>query len=166
MALVAPNLNAQTKFHDFLQPIPNDINLLVVADVKAIYASPLALNEKWAATLPLAGFPPVLNLIALGSELDHATFQEESQIGVAYLTVNLSMDEIAKREGGARESLVGAEAVLSPRDCYFVSLQPFTIGMVYPANRQEAAKWVRYSRAVDYVRARDRDAGHAVSARS
>ena len=93
---------------------------------------------------PLAGFSPVIQFLLLGSQVDPATLQDHAEHGVAYLNANLSMDELAKREGGARDTIADAEGVLSPRNCYFIAVAPFTVGMVYPANRQDATKWVRF----------------------
>jgi hypothetical protein len=135
---------ADDRFDPMYRWIPPDVNLFVAADVKSIYTSPLATREKWATKTPLAGFSPVIQFLLLGSQVDPATLQDHAEHGVAYLNANLSMDQLAKREGGARDTIADAEGVLSPRNCYFVAVAPFTVGMVYPANRQDATKWVRF----------------------
>jgi hypothetical protein len=135
---------ADDRFDPMYRWIPPHVNLFVAADVKSIYTSPLATREKWATAAPLAGFSPVIQFLLLGSQVDPSTLQDHAEHGVAYLNVNLSMDELAKREGGARDTIADAEAVLSPRNCYFIAVAPFSVGMVYPAIRQDATKWVRF----------------------
>jgi hypothetical protein len=135
------------RVRDMYRWIPSDVNLFVAADVKAIYSSPLGTREKWGTKAPINGFSPVIQFLLLGSKTDPATLQDQYEFGVGYMNVNLTMDDLAKREGGARDTIADAEAVLSPRNCYFVAVAPYSIGMCYPANRQEASKWVRFGRA-------------------
>jgi hypothetical protein len=135
------------RFRGMYRWIPSDVNLFVAADVRSIYASPLATREKWATELPLAGFSPVLQFLLLGSRVNTATLEDHAEYGVAYMNVDLTMDDLAKREGGARDTIADAPAVLSPRNAYFVAVAPFSIGMMFPANRQDATKWVRFGRA-------------------
>jgi hypothetical protein len=137
---------AVDKFADLLVCLPASLNAVVVCDVQSVYGSPLAVKDKWAATANI-GFPAGIQQVVLGAHLDPATLHVTGEeFGVAYLKVRLTMDELAAREMGARDTLAGAEAVLSPRNAYFVSLRPWTVGMIAPANRQDACQWVKFTR--------------------
>lgn len=146
LMLSASSVSADARFRGMFRWIPDSVNLMVIGDLNQIYGSPLATKEKWRTAAPLVGFPPAIQFVVLGSKLDMATLQDTMEFGVAYLNVDVSMEDLAKREAGAVETLAGAQAVLSPRNVYFASIAPFTVGMMYPANRQEAAKWIRFGR--------------------
>jgi hypothetical protein len=146
LSLVTSSASADSRFRGMFRWIPDDVNLMVIADLNQIYNSPLATQEKWRTAAPLVGFPPAIQFAVLGSELDAATLRDQTEFGVAYLNVNVTMEQLAQREGGAVETIADAQAVLSPRNVYFAAIAPFTVGMMYPANRQEAAKWIRFGR--------------------
>lgn len=142
----APAQN-DSRFGPMFRWIPPDVNLFVAADLNAIYNSPLATKERWASTAPLNSFSPVIQFLLLGARVNPVTFQDMAEYGVAYVNTPITMEQLAAREGGARDTIADADAVLSPRNAYFVSVAPFTIGMIFPALRQDAAKWVRFGRA-------------------
>jgi hypothetical protein len=137
-------LAAADKFDDLTPLLPANVNAAVVCDVPLIYDSPLARREKWATDKPLP-LPPSLNTVALAARLGPDGLSGGRwEVGAARLRVRLSMAEIARREKGALDTVAGAEAVLSPRNAYFVALRPpWVIGMMAPADRQELAHWVR-----------------------
>ena len=143
--LAAP-ARAADKFNDLLKDLPPSVNAVIICDVQSIYGSPLATKGKWAAS-SAAGFPAGIQQVVLGTKIDpHSLRPTATEYGVAYLKVRLTMDDLTVREMGARDTIVNAPAVLSPRNAYFIELRPWTIGMVAPANRQEAAQFVRFVR--------------------
>src|SRR5262245_47129669 len=146
VVLSAP-AHADARFRGMFRWIPNDVNLFVVADLNAIYRSPLATREKWSSTAPLASFSPVIQFLVLGARTDPGSLEDQTEYGIAYLNTNLTMDELAQREGGARETIADLPAVLSPRNAFFVAVAPFSVGMISPALRQDATKWVRFGQA-------------------
>ena len=54
----------------------------------------------------------------------------------------MTVADIAKHELSHAENLAGHQAVLSPRNVYFVQFSPGLIGALQPANRQAAANWL------------------------
>jgi hypothetical protein len=139
---------ADDKFIDLTPLLPPQANAATVIDVNAIYSSPLAQKENWANQRPLP-FPPTLLTVALASRIDPASLSGGKwEIGVANPKGRITMEQIAVREKGAVEDIAGALAVLSPRNVYFVEIQPWIIGMTSPADRQEVAKWVKSLRNV------------------
>jgi hypothetical protein len=144
--MVAAGSARADKFADLLRSIPSTVNAVVLCDVGEIHGSPLGVKSKWAAASPI-GFPAGVQLVVIGTQLEPGTLRPtDFQFGIARVPVRITMDELAVRERGARDSLPFAEAVLSPRNAYFMELRPWTIGMVAPANRQEAVQWVRFTR--------------------
>ena len=145
---VAGFARADDKFIDLTPLLPPDANAATVIDVQAIYNSPLAQKEKWATQRPLP-FPPTIYTAALASRIDPGSLSGGKwEVGVANPKGKLTMEQLAVREKGALETIAGAQAVLSPRNLYFVEIRPWVIGMSYPADRQEVAKWVKSLRNV------------------
>jgi hypothetical protein len=134
---------AQDKFIDLTWLLPPSANAATVIDVQAIYNSPLAQKENWSVKRPLP-FPPTLYTAALATRIDPAALAGGKwEVGAAAPIGRLTMEQLASREKGALENIAGAQAVLSPRNVYFVELRPWIVGMVCPADRQEVAKWVK-----------------------
>jgi hypothetical protein len=145
---LAGTARADDKFIDLTPLLPPQANAAVVIDVNAIYNSPLAQKGQWATKRPLP-IPPTLYTVALAARVDPTQLAGGRwEVGVANPKGRLTMDQLAVREKGAVETISGAAAVLSPRNVYFVEIRPWIIGMVYPADRQDVAKWVRDLRNV------------------
>ena len=135
---------ADDKFIDLTPLLPPQANAATVIDVQAIYNSPLAQKEKWATRRPL----PIPADALHGRPGDSRSIPESLsggkwEVGVGRPKGRLTMEQLAAREKGAVETIAGAKAVLSPRNVYFVEIRPWIIGMIYPADRQEVAKWVQ-----------------------
>jgi hypothetical protein len=140
---VANAVHADDKFGDLTYLLPPSANAATVIDVQAIYNSPLAQKENWAKQRPLP-FPPTLYTVALATRIEPASLSGGHwEVGVGRPIGRVTMDQLAVREKGAVETIAGAQAVLSPRNVYFVELRPWIIGMVCPADRQEVAHWVK-----------------------
>jgi hypothetical protein len=147
LLIVAPAA-ADDKFIDLTPLLPPQANAATVIDVNAIYSSPLAQKENWAKQHPLP-FPPTLYTVALACRIDPASLSGgEWEVGVANPKGRLTMEQLAVRDKGAPETIAGVQAVLSPRNLYFVEIRPWIIGMMKPADRQGVAKWVKDLRNV------------------
>jgi hypothetical protein len=145
---VAGALSAAPLPHvELLRMIPDRANVLLVADVQAVYKSPLAQRESWQDTQPLPLLPPQMSEVVLGARFDPLNPQANAlRVGVGRLRQPVTMDELARRENGAVETIAQRQAVLSARNAYFVQLDRFgTMGLLAPANRQELARWVRFT---------------------
>jgi hypothetical protein len=146
--LAAAPAAAQDKFIGLTPLLPPQANAATVIDVTAIYNSPLAQKEKWATEHPLA-FPATILTAALASRIDPGSLSGGKwQVAVGNPVGRLTMEQLALREKGALETIAGTQAVLSPRNVYFVEIRPWLIGLMYPADRQDLAKWVRDVRNV------------------
>jgi hypothetical protein len=143
LLLLTGAARGQDKFIDLTWLLPPSANAAAVMDVQAIYNSPLAQKENWSIKRPLP-IPPTLYTVALATRIDPAGLAGGKwEVGVGAPVGRLTMDQLAAREKGALEDIAGAQAVLSPRNVYFVEIRPWIIGMMYPADRQEVGKWVK-----------------------
>ena len=68
------------------------------------------------------------------------------QLAVVELAEPLSMRAIARMEGGYTDTIRDAHAAWSPLGAYFVSLTDQTLGVIFPAERQFASRWVELAR--------------------
>lgn len=124
-------------------------NALVAIDAAALKKTPLAITQKWATRRfidnPTNEFsiPPESKEIVLTARLVTAeNFRVAWEVGVMTSETTIPMMTIAKAEAGYVDWFGGAQGVWSPADTYLISLDRTTLGVVYPADRQIAARWV------------------------
>lgn len=131
-----------------LGKLPASANSLAVVRVDRILRSPRAQQEGWAEKQQgdfLAGaatFPPWVRTFVRAS---HVHIDEASHgWSRAVVTMNRDIDinETARREGGPVQQISGQPAVLSRRNAYFVQLDQRLMGIVSPAQRQDAFRWI------------------------
>ena len=153
VAVLAVQSTASAQFEDLLRRIPRAANALVVIDVTAVHASELAKRDGWKrkheATFserPIM-LPPETDKIVLAAQLNPTrNFEEAWELAVMHLTDTLSMRSIARAEGGYVDTINGLQAAWTPSEAYFVGLEPKTVGVMYPANRQLVSRWADFSR--------------------
>jgi hypothetical protein len=140
-------------YDDLLRAVPPNTNTLVMVNVKAAFASPLAKSEKWADDYfkryqsGMAFVPPESEAVVIASEVNLSDMTRDHQIGLVKVRNLPAMNALADREGGATGQLSGQVVVLSPRDVYYVALPGSVLAAVYPANRQATARWIRHAMA-------------------
>ncbi|MEW6250309.1 MAG: hypothetical protein AB1716_06665 [Planctomycetota bacterium] len=140
---------AAADFKALLKRIPGEANVLVVCDVEKIMQSPLAVKEGWAAQRSSAYarqpmlVPPEAVRVAMAGLINFQEFDTIWEVSVIEMAKPRSIESIAKGEGGFVDRVADASAAFSPLDAYFIELAPGTLGVVAPANRQFAARWLR-----------------------
>ncbi|MFM9960600.1 MAG: hypothetical protein ACKV2Q_05180 [Planctomycetaceae bacterium] len=135
---------------DLLKRIPAGANALMVIDVTALEATPMAQTQGWqkkheAAFVerPLM-LPPEASRLIVASQLNFAgELNVDWELAVMNLTESLSMRSIARAEGGYLDKIGGVECAWTPSDAYFVALEAKQLGVVFPANRQFVSRWVQ-----------------------
>ena len=136
-------------FDTMLSVVPATANTLVLIDVPAIYASPLAKSLKWSdayAARFKAGMntvPPDAQRIAIACATNMHTMRREWQLVLTQVRQVANAREIAARESGKLDEIAGRFAVLSPRDVYFTTISEQQSAAWYPANRQLLSHWLR-----------------------
>ncbi len=145
--------SAWAQFDNLLKRIPSSANSLVVIDVKALHASPLARKDGWlkkheAAYVERPIFlPPEAENIILAAQINMSNdLSENWELAVMELEEPISMRSIARAEGGYVDSINGLHAAWTPSDAYFVRLSTSVMGVMYPANRQAVSRWADFGR--------------------
>ncbi len=153
LLLSAETADAQGRFDELLYRVPSSANSLMVIDVKAVHSSPLAVKEGWMDRHE-ANFvnepcilPPESDRLIIASQMNpNQDFKQAWEGTVISLTEPLSMRSIARAEGGYLDEIEGQPAAWTPSDAYFVSFDPKTLGVMYPAHRQAISRWVDFGR--------------------
>jgi len=145
-----------------LRYVPPTANAILLMDADAVKKTKLALKNGWsekhkaiAAERPLF-LPPEADAIAIASLVDVTNeFAQAWELGIVSLQKPYSMPAIAKAEGGYVESIGGLETAWTPSEAYLVGLDPKTLGVMYPANRQAVSRWASAARRSDRAAASD-----------
>jgi hypothetical protein len=107
----------------------------------------LGRKESWAARPEACGgFNPLIERLVLSSQWKPDVNGPVPEYGVAWLRGPASMENLAQREKGALDTIADFPAVLSARNAYFIQFAPQLVGMIRPAERQEASRWARFCR--------------------
>src|SRR5262245_6269296 len=131
--------------------IPPGSNAVAYVNVKALVGSKLGTQEKWKeqladayATRPMV-VPPNAKEVVMASWIEPATLDPVWEVSVIETTTTISMDRIARDEKGFTDPLGGKMAAWTPMNAYYVRLEERLLGVVCPADRQFAARWVAQS---------------------
>lgn len=135
---------------ELLKRVPAGANAMMVIDVAALGATPMAQAQGWAKKHEAAFverpmmLPPEASRIVLASQLNFAgELNVDWEVAVMSLLEPLSMRSIARSEGGYLDKIGGADCAWVPSDAYFVTLDAKQLGVVYPANRQFVSRWAQ-----------------------
>jgi hypothetical protein len=153
-------------FDTLLTRVPDGANVVVMIDVKATLAAPVAEKNGWGKTLELNNvdrpifLPPEANKLVMASMLRSGDdFTRLWEMAAMELSEPMSMRSIARSEGGYVDKINGVAAAWTPSDAYFVSLSDRELGVMFPAERQFVSRWVdftqqnRDNRLSDYLKA-------------
>jgi hypothetical protein len=149
-ATVQSSTHAQPP-QDLVLKTPDWANGLVVVDLKALLASPLAQREGWAnkPVLDTLGgalpFPKGTEAVLLAARLEPGTLRTTADLALIQGQQLPTMPELAKHERKAEDIIAGLPAVTSGKNSIFVSVNPNTLAVFAPANRQDAARWIRFA---------------------
>ena len=137
------------QFGDLLARIPGNANSLVLIDVDAFYRSPMALRKGWkekfatrSSEQPII-LPPEARRFVLASHLDPLNnLRSEWEAAVIDLSEPLSLNLLARAEGGYIDTIGDTSVVWTPSHAYLIQLDKQLMGMVYPDDRQATARWI------------------------
>jgi hypothetical protein len=150
--LLGPCLSARAQFQPLLNRIPEQANAILVMDVESLKSSRLGVKGKWREKHKenflsgVGNIPPNVRQLVIGAKFNHRTMQDEWKIGVAQMSNDIVLAEIARREKGSLDKVGGESVVLSPRNAYFVRFAPKVGGMMRPADRKELARWLLFAK--------------------
>lgn len=150
LAVLAPQVGlAQVDFVNLLTKVPEEANSVAFVKVNEIFNSPLALKEKWSEQ---DAYSRVFGT-GLRNEADYIIFASQVNLGqglkpsweMMLATPSRPVDAatIAANEGGAVDTLAETPVVWTPRNGYVAVFGPRLVGARFPADRQDAARWIK-----------------------
>jgi len=153
LALIAVTLCgwsvALADFPEMVRRVPKDANVIVYMDVDRLMASPLAAKEDWKgkrsadyASRPMAVPPSVTKFVRAASvnlDVDETAWQ----VVVLEAKSVKPLETIAKNEKGYIDTVAGTKVVWSPRGAYAFKVSDNSVGLMFPANRQNLARWIK-----------------------
>jgi len=148
-ASLAATTPAAANYYELLRRVPDSTNTLILIDVERMLMSPIAMKEKWRdkANSPEAGtihFPVNSKRFLLASKLDFVSGSENPwDIALIETATEVSLPFLSKIEGGYIDSVDGQQIAYSPRNAFLVSFAPDILGVSFPANKQDLARWLR-----------------------
>jgi hypothetical protein len=144
---------ARADFSDLLAKVPPSANTLVMLNADQIFASDVATREHWKqhyddtyADSPLL-LPPTAQQFVLAADMDLAYMKPRWEVAAMRLTDDPPMGLVARAVHGDRDTLGGLETITTPKDALIVKFGPNLFGMMRPAGRQAAARWIREASA-------------------
>lgn len=141
-------------YDDLLKYLPASTNAIAFMDMKAALASPLAKRQNWgdkaqANNRDGLGFLATMGAekIIIADDINLNTMVRNFQVALVKFHNAPDMNEIAAREGGTADEIAGCVSVLSPRDVYYVAISSSIVAAIYPADRQNTARWIRAAKS-------------------
>ncbi len=150
IGLLATPSRGVDSLEDLLRRLPDSANSVSVLRVRELFDSPMSQREGWSNQRQLLGvvhMPTETELIVTGSQWNPGSANRSWVIGQARFRRLVKMPDLAKREQSVVETIGGHPVVLTRRDSFFVELAPYTLGAMYPPDRRELGRWLRYAKA-------------------
>jgi hypothetical protein len=140
---------ARGDFAEMVRRIPKDANVIVYIDVERLLATPLATKENWKtkqaddfANRPMS-VPPAATKVVRAANINLDVDETAWQIAILEGKSIPALDTIAKKEKGYVDTVAGTQAVWSPRGAYAYKISNNSVGLMFPANRQFLARWIK-----------------------
>ncbi len=140
-------------FDKLLAKVPREANIVMLLNPEAIFASPLAVKEKWseqydqAFAAGLGHISPNVKRLALAAQFDLELKEPTWQVAAAEVKTPLSLAAFARDHRGALDNFDGTPAVALRNDCYLLAFAETDVALMSPANRQAIARWKRNTAA-------------------
>ncbi len=153
VALVALQFETHVfAFENLLAKVPPAANAVVIIDVQKTLETPLAEKEGWGKELELAYvsrpifLPPEATKLVMAANLQAGEdFRRQWELAVMQLSDPMGMRSIARSEGGYVDTLRNKDIAWTPSNAYFIGLNDRELGVVFPADRQFASRWIGFA---------------------
>jgi hypothetical protein len=146
---------ANYNYMELLRRVPDSANTLIMIDVERMLMSPIAMKEKWRDKAnssdgePLH-FPVNAERYMLASKVDYvSSFDDVWDAALIETTSDISLPYLSKMEGGYLDTVEGQQVAFSPRNAFLVLFKPRILGLSFPANKQDLARWLRKTQRRD-----------------
>jgi len=133
--------SARAQFQPLLQRVPNSVNAIFLLNAEKVFSSEVAVKEEWAKNFAKAierglfHLPADTTQLVLAGQIDFDSTQPVFQVGAVKTKNKHDVVVIAKKSGGAQDTIAGHEAVLLPSGAYVVQCDPLTYVTMVPAGR-------------------------------
>jgi hypothetical protein len=136
-----------SEFDDLAKAVPDGANMILAIDVDRIMTTEMAQTNGWANPDNAGNRPIYLpsesDKVVVAAQVDPADrFKQAWEAAVISLKEPLPMRLIAKAEGGYADTINGKSAAWAPSDSYFIEYDESTLGLLHPANKQAASRWI------------------------
>ena len=147
---------ARADLGELVDRLPSHANAIVAVDVAPLLAARQGGGDVPHSPVPL---PKVAGLqgLVLAAHVKTGTMEPAWEVAVMRVAQKPSMAAVASASGGFVDAVSGREAAWCANDTYCVLLDDRTLGSVFPADRQFAARWASPSAAGGTTGASDRE---------
>lgn len=142
---------AEDAARGLLPYLPESSNVVAVVRVDKVLNSARGQSEGWASEQQekfLAGassIPPHVSTLVVGMLVRPQVSQVVSSVALALIPGGVRLDSYEEREDGALSETIGDRpAVRSKHNAFYVELTQSVLGIISPAARQEASRYVRH----------------------
>jgi hypothetical protein len=153
-AFLAPLLctktsRGQESFEELLRRVPGEANALIMVNAAKARTSEFIRREGRIIEEAEAGMDhhvfaaSEVELLVRAANIDMGTLEPVWELSLATLNAEPKLAVIARVTGGRTDSLGGVPAVWLPIDGYLMQFGPRLVGMIYPGDRQNAARWAQ-----------------------
>ena len=149
LLLSAPLAGAQSPFAGMKYRIPTDANTMILINAEKMFNAPIADRERWSARAKaaydsgLSALPPDASQVILAGKTDIEYNKSVWELALVRLKGERNVASVAQRYGGSMDTIEGRTAAKLPNDHFVIQFSDTLFGTYTPANRQEAARWLR-----------------------
>jgi hypothetical protein len=133
-------------YDDLLRRLPDSTNILVVANAEGLREA-LGMPPGTALLSSETNLPIAAKRFVMGAHVDMSDRRHVWSIGLAELTRDISIQDIAKAEGEKVDQVVGYGVVPSLRNAYFIDLEKGLLAVGTPADRQQLKRWLTFQKS-------------------
>jgi len=137
---------ARADLGELVDRLPAHANAIVAVDVAPLLAARQAGGDVPRSPVPLPRVAGLQGLV-LAAHVKTGTMEPAWEVAVMRVAQKPSMGAVASASGGFVDAVAGREAAWCANDTYCILLDDRTLGSVFPADRQFAARWASPSTA-------------------
>ena len=149
LLFAATTTHSAEDFSRLVNRLPRSANAVLILNVDKALASPTGKFEGWQDNIEksfesgISRVPPGAKRFVLAAELDFDYLKPMWEAAVIDAASPISLPAIAKKRGGATDTIETLSAVALPEDVYLIQFDDQTLGAIGPANRKMATTWLR-----------------------